>query len=152
MSWTNPGTVTAGEVFTASFANANILRNLETGHPIVTTAQRDVLSGVSTGMEVYNTTTGSFQIYNGTSWQISRPFAIEAARGSYATNSTINLTSGRFTQAPLVTTGMNSRGAALVYVITSQPGTASFAVEYSSAGTYNLSWMCVQMLAGGASG
>ena len=152
MAWTNPGTAVAGEVFTASFANSNILRNLETGHPIVTTAQRDVLASVSTGAEVYNTTTGNFQIWNGSAWHLSRPFAMEAARGSYATNSTINLTSGRFSQAPLVTTGMNSRGSALIYVITSLPTTASFAIEYSSAGTQSLSWMCVQMNSGSTNG
>jgi len=121
------------------------------GIRIVTTTQRGDITGV-TGLEVYNTTTGAFEAYNGSTCQISRPFAMEGNRANYATNSTITLTSGRFSQAPIVTTGMNSRGSALTYVITGSITTTSFAIEYSSVGTFNLSWVATQMKSGSAGG
>jgi hypothetical protein len=77
---------------------------------------------------------------------------MEAARASIATNATVTFTSGRFTQAPVLTVTPNSRGTAAVYVFTGSITTASYAIEFSSAGTFSTSWIAVQMTASAANG
>lgn len=45
------------------------VQTAERGHLIVTTAQRDALTGVVAGTMIYNTTLSRMQVYNGSAWE-----------------------------------------------------------------------------------
>jgi len=144
----------AGDVATAAAWNVLVGNDVELarGHQILTTTQRDAITTPTTGYEIYNSTLGRFDVYNGTAWNISRPFAMQAARASIANNATVTFTSGRFTQAPIVTVTPNTKGVFALYAFTGSITSASFAIEFSSAGTYDTNWMAVQMTASSGNG
>lgn len=66
------------------------------GHRILTTAQRDALGVVTTGTEIYNTTTAQTEIYTGSAWAST---AVPGAWTSYTptlTNTTAPITFARY--------------------------------------------------------
>jgi hypothetical protein len=155
MAYVAPTIRSVGDAVTA--ADYNIMANdviaFRPGHLILTTTERDALAGWSTGSEIYNTTTGAFEMYNGTSWVINRPFAI--ASGSIAYNASQNVTfpTNRFTVAPIVTMTAVTRGLLAVYLFTGSITTAGFSWENSAnpgSGTYH--YHAYQMTATSATG
>jgi hypothetical protein len=105
MAYVTPSTVSSGDVATAAAHNiiVNDVIALSPGHLILTTTERNALSGPLTGMEIYNTTTGAFEMYNGSSWQINRPFAMAAGTHTSAAGlNTVSFPSNRFSVAPIV--------------------------------------------------
>ncbi len=105
MAYVTPGTVAAGDVATAAAWNVvvNDVIALSPGHLILTTTERNALSGPLTGMEIYNTTTGAFEAYNGSSWQINRPFAVAAGTSTSAAGATtVTYPSNRFSVTPIL--------------------------------------------------
>ena len=155
MAYVTPGTVAAGDVATA--AAWNVLTNdviaFRPGHLILTTAERDALTSWSTGSEIYNTTTGAFEMYNGTSWVINRPFAIASGSFAYNASSSVTFPANRFTVAPIVTMTAVTRGLLAVYLFTGSITTAGFSWEASGnpgGGTYQ--YHAYQMTATSATG
>jgi hypothetical protein len=131
MAWTTLGTAVAGDVLTASYFNG-VLRSVESGLPIVTTTERNALSSPSTGTEVYNSTTGSYEMYTGSGWEISRPFRMQSGsidvttslsissgpfNGGFYNSAGITFDSGRFSQAPIVTLSGIKTTACFAYII-----------------------------------
>ena len=74
MAYIAPGTVVAGDVYTASAHNIivnDVLDHesrIKTGIEPYTTTQRNALTGVATGTTIFNTTEKQIQVYNGSSW------------------------------------------------------------------------------------
>ena len=147
MAYVTPGTVAAGDVATA--AAWNVLTNdviaISPGHLIVTTTERDALSPKTTGMEVYNTTTGSYQRYDGTNWGISRPFAI-AMGTTYGGSSATVIThpTNRFTVAPVVV--LVNTDSTVTPIISAQSA-ASFTYANSVGSNNTMTYIAVQMTA-----
>jgi hypothetical protein len=105
MAYVTPSTVSSGDVATAAAHNiiVNDVIALSPGHLILTTTERNALSGPLTGTEIYNTTTGAFEMYDGTSWVINRPFAMAAGTHTSAGGlNTVSFPSNRFSVAPIV--------------------------------------------------
>jgi hypothetical protein len=70
------GSVTlAGDVTGA--ANANSISSTYPGHTVLTTTQKNALTGVTTGTMVYDSTLGLLQAWNGSSWVA--PQAVQSA-------------------------------------------------------------------------
>lgn len=57
------GTASPGSIFEISSTTSGLLI------PRMTTAQRDAIASVATGLQIYNTTTNALNFYNGSSWQ-----------------------------------------------------------------------------------
>lgn len=74
MAYIAPGTVVAGDVYTASAHNIivnDVLSHesrIKTGIEPYTTTERNALTGVATGTTIFNTTEKQIQVYNGSSW------------------------------------------------------------------------------------
>jgi len=76
MAWTTPQTVVADSTeLTAALWNEQVRDNTDylktvsdQGHRILTTAQRDALTGVTAGTMIYNSTLGQSQSYDGSNW------------------------------------------------------------------------------------
>ncbi len=148
MAWTSLGTVTAGEVLTAAYFNT-VQRSIESGLPIVTTTQRNALASPSVGTEVYNSTTGSFEMYNGSTWQISRPFAMAAGfqyGGAGAT--AITFPSGRFSVTPLLIV-KNQENVQLTVTASSSTG---FTWQNAVGSNNTMVYSAIQMTATSAAG
>jgi hypothetical protein len=127
-------------------------------------ADRTAMTGMTAGTYFYETDTKKISVYNGSSWveindldntgglpdgnvlnQLNRlPSRADWGKGYYANGATINFTAGRFTASPILTTGMNTKGAYLTYVITSDPTSSSFSIEYAGGSNHLLSWIAFQ--------
>jgi hypothetical protein len=71
MPLNNMKTWVTGEVVTAGQLNSDVrdaVNSLTPGHQVVTTAQKNALTGVATGTMVYDSTIGAFQSWAGGSW------------------------------------------------------------------------------------
>ncbi len=138
------------------------------GHLILTTTERNALTSPATGTEIYNTTTGSFEVYTGATWQISRPFRMESGTATvttsisigsgpfangYYNNVAITFTSNRFTQAPIVTASAGNSNACFPWISTA-PTTSGFSVGVVGEGSYahTVRWTAIQMTSASASG
>jgi hypothetical protein len=132
----------------------NVLVNdviaISPGHLIVTTTERDALSPKTTGMEVYNTTTGSYQRYDGTNWGTSRPFATAVGflyGGASAT--VVTFPTNRFTVAPLVLlTNVDSTVTPILGAVT----TSQFTWTNSVGSNNTMHYIANQMTATSAAG
>lgn len=121
-----------------------------TSVPIVTTTQRGRITP-TTGTEIYNTTTGAFEYYNGSSWQISRPYAMTAGSvygGATTQVDTVTYPSGRFSQTPILhlMTPANNQ-----LPTTSAQSSTSFTWD-NNPNNVNLTmhWIAIQMKSGAA--
>jgi len=147
VAYVTPTAVTAGDAVTA--ASYNVLVNndiaLRSGHLILTTTERNALSSPLTGTEIYNTTTGAFEMYNGTSWVINRPFAI--ANGSTyggASATVVTFPANRFTVAPLVVlTNVDSTVTPILGAVT----TSQFTYTNSVGSNNTMNYIATQMSA-----
>lgn len=77
MPFTTPRTWSDGYMVTASDLNSEIRDNvtaLAPGHQVLTTTQKNALTGVTTGTMVYDSTLGQSQVYTGTAW-VNTPVA-----------------------------------------------------------------------------
>ena len=142
----------AGDVATAAAWNVitNDVIAISPGHLIVTTTERDALSPKTTGMEVYNTTTGSYQRYDGTNWGTSRPFATAAgALYGGASATVITFPTNRFTTAPLVLlTNVDSTVTPILGAVT----TSQFTYTNSVGSNNTMYYIATQMTATSAAG
>ena len=163
MAYVTPTAVTAGDAVTA--ASYNVLVNndiaLRSGHLIHTTTERNALSSPLTGTEIYNTTTGAFEMYNGTSWVINRPFAVASGTSTSTAGAVVvSYPANRFTVTPLVICQKVQDGNFSLgngWVITAN-STASFtyiwADAYAGSGQAGriLHYQAIQMTATSAAG
>lgn len=81
MAWTTPKTWADGNLVTAADLNEQLRDNsdylktaADQGYRILTTAQRDALTGLLTGTMIYNSTIGVQQVWNGTEWTTPFPY------------------------------------------------------------------------------
>ena len=93
MAWTNPKTWNDGTLVTASDLNEQIRDNsnylktgTDQGHRILTTAQRDALTGVATGTMIYNSTIGVLEVWDGSVWSTPFPYLYEEGTAPLAVN------------------------------------------------------------------
>ena len=138
------------------------------GHLILTTTERNALTSPATGTEIFNTTTGAFEVYTGATWQISRPFRMESGTATVTTSlsiatgpftngfyniAAITFTSNRFTQAPIVTASAGTSNACFSWV-SAAPTTSgiSIGVVGETNTSHTIRWTAVQMTSGSASG
>jgi hypothetical protein len=152
MPWSTPGTVTAGQVYTAARYNTDTVGNLLMGNPVFTNeAARDAaITAPVEGQRVYLTTptvpaasaqttivpTGVTTIYNGSVWVCVTPVAAfsNTSGTTTSTSYTTTLTGGTLTSVTLVTgtTAMISMGSVLTNSGSNQ---TTMSVSVSGAGT-----------------
>lgn len=80
------------------------------------------------------------------------PFRCQVGRVTFSGSVTVTFVVGRFTQAPIVVTQPKSMGSALSYEFTTVPGTASFNIERSGAGSWPSHWIAIQATSGAGAG
>jgi hypothetical protein len=106
--------LSAARMNTMESGISNAASVADQGHRILTTAQRDALTGVTAGTMIYNTTAQQMQIYIGTGWvPIGAPlvFTNEAARDAAITSPSEGMIA--YLTAPTVPTA--TAGAITVY-------------------------------------
>lgn len=170
MAYVTPSTVSSGNAYTAAAHNiiVNDVIALSPGHLILTTTERNALSGPLTGMEIYNTTTGAFEMYNGSSWQINRPFAVASGTASITTSGlqsgwywasvSVTLPTSRFTVAPIINVSPQYSASPSYYPVMAsiQSGIStssfSFWVWTQASQSFTVHWHAYQMTSTSATG
>ena len=124
----------------------------DTGHRILTTAQRDALSAVTVGTMIWNSTVNAMQVYIGTGWSTvggDLTFANEAARDAaitapvegmkaYLTAPTIPAATGSVTSVP---TGVETVYNGSVWVcLTEVASTSVTSTTASMTSAYATAW------------
>jgi len=101
--------------------------------PRLTTTQRDAIASPASGLQIYNTSTGLNNVYDGVSWKPIPTLGYVAKTANYtatATDYTINCTSGTFT----ITLPTAASIAGRIYVI-KNTGAGSITVATTSSQT-----------------